>query len=195
MLTIKDKILNKDRHVLFEELIVRYTDIMYYVACSWCENENEAEDLVQEAFLRAYNKFDSFSIGTNFKAWIFRILRNLFIDNRRYEKKSNTVNLENFKETLIANSETIESIDIESQEIFYDLFSDEIIQILQKLPKSYQICIILCDVEGLKYREIANIMDCSVGTIRSRIHRGRVIFQKYIGSYAKNIGYLKESVE
>lgn len=182
-----------ERELLFEEFVQHHTNLLYYVANSWCHNPAEAEELVQEAFLRAYVKFDTFTMGTNFKAWILKILRNIFLDAKRKNRLPQTVSLEGIsQEVERESSKTIPSLDLENKEIFYDLFSDEIVRILQKLPEEYQFCLLLCDVEEMSYQEIADIFDCPIGTIRSRIHRGRILFQEQVKNYARQIGYLKE---
>lgn len=181
----------RERELLFEELVRQHSNLVYYVAQNWCGDVQEAEELVQETFLRAYLKFDSFTVGTNFKAWVLKILRNLFVDTRR-KKKLMQVPLDSIVDPVSKEPVEWEVIDLENQEIFYDLFSDEIVQILQKLSKEYQVCLLLCDVEGLNYQEIADILDCPIGTVRSRIHRARIEFQTHLKNYARQIGYLKE---
>jgi RNA polymerase sigma-70 factor (ECF subfamily) len=182
----------QERKFLFEEFVLRYTNLLFYVANGWCANATDAEELVQEAFLKAYHKFDTFRLGSNFKAWILKILRNLYLDKKR-KRQIHSIPLEQeMAQDLEDSTSALEVVHLESKEIFYDLFSDEIVRLLEKMPKDYQLCLLLCDVEELNYQEIADILGCPIGTVRSRIHRGRMLFQKEIKEYAKNIGYLKE---
>lgn len=181
--------------LIFEELVARHTDLVFHVALSWCGDAQEAEDLTQTAFLKAFRAFHRFQVGTNFKAWILGILRNAFIDSRRSSKrKPATVSYQ----ALTASQEpeaaepSVETVDLENKEIFYDLFGDEVARLLRRLPTEFRLAVLLSDVEGLSYQEIAEVLDCPVGTVRSRIHRGRVLLQESLREYARGVGYLKE---
>jgi RNA polymerase sigma-70 factor (ECF subfamily) len=142
--------------------------------------------------LKACANFDKFTPGTNFKAWILKILRNVYLDAK---KKQPPQSPEHSWDDLVEDKENLDSdypteiIDIENQKILYDLFSEEIAHSLQKLPKRQQICLLLCDVEGLTYQEIADILGCPVGTVRSSIYRGRMLFYSYVQDYARKIGF------
>ncbi|MCX7833089.1 MAG: sigma-70 family RNA polymerase sigma factor [Ignavibacteria bacterium] len=157
-------------------------------------DEFEAEDLVQETYMRAFRFFHKFEKGTNCKAWLFRIMKNLFINNYRKNQKSpdkvDYDEIENFYETI--KSERTDSSDLQ-EKVYSNLLDDEVIQALNSLQDDFKTVIILCDIEGLSYEEIADFVQCPVGTVRSRLHRGRKLLQQKLNEYAKNKGYTIES--
>lgn len=186
---------DREREFLFGDLVKRHVKLVFSMAQYWCQDRTEAEELTQETFMRAYTKFDHFEVGTNFKAWILTILRHLYLDfQRSRHSKPAMVPLETIgeQEGTDDTSSSFPVVDIDNREIFYDLFSHEIVQFLQRLPKEHQICLLLCDVEDFSYQDIADILGCPVGTVRSRIYRGRQLLQTYIAGYARQVGYLKE---
>lgn len=185
----------RERDLFFEDLVGRHVDMVFGVAIGWCKDREEAEDLTQVAFIKAYHAFDRFEAGTNFKAWILKILRNAFLDSIR----SNASGPEIVALHRLRPDEEPEepaapprAVDLENKEVFYDLFGDEISRLMHKLPREFQLAVVLCDVEGLTYQEIAEVLDCPAGTVRSRIHRGRAMLQDLLRDYAKKIGYLRE---
>lgn len=181
--------------LLFEELIKRHIDMAYHIAQVWCGDSSLAEDLVQTASIKAFRAFDRFEPGTNFKAWFLVILRRCFLDwTRSKQGKPAMLSLDSLQVDKEApDPPPPQIVNFENKEIFYDLFGVELVRLLKKLPVELQVAILLCDVEGLTYQEIADVLSCPVGTIRSRIHRGRSRLQTLLRAYAGEIGYLKEA--
>ncbi len=187
---------NRESLLLFEQLMARHIDIVFHVARSWSGNSEEAEDLTQIAFMKAFKAFHRFRAGTNFKAWILNILRNSFIDLKRKQKrKPATVSLAALSpnQEPAAGTEPLEAVDLSSREVFYDLFGDEVARLLRQIPEEFRLAVLLSDVEGLSYQEIAEVLDCPIGTVRSRIHRGRALLHKRLKGYAAKVGYLREA--
>lgn len=186
----------RERDLFFEDLVVRHVDVVFQVAVAWCKNREEAEDLTQVAFIKAFRAFDRFEAGTNFKAWILKILRNAFLDSIRSNASGPEIVA---LHRLRPDEEPAEpvpaprTVDLDNKEVFYDLFGDEITRLMHQLPKEFQLAVVLCDVEGLSYQEIAEVLECPVGTVRSRIHRGRAMLQDLLRNYAQKIGYLREA--
>ncbi len=150
----------------------------------------DADDLVQETFLRAFRFFDKFEKGTNCKAWLFRIMKNLFINKyRKNQKEPGKVDygeIENFFDTI--RSERLDSSDLQ-EKVFSNLLDDEVMRALNSLQDDFKTVVILCDLEGLSYEEIAEFIQCPIGTVRSRLHRGRKMLQQKLYDYAKQRGY------
>ena len=181
--------------LLFEDLMTRHVDIVFHVAHGWTGDSGEAEDLVQVAFIKSWRAFGRFEAGTNFKAWILKILRNSFVDSRRGPRaRRETVSLDRLSSRL-EPSEPVpppQAIDLETKEIFYDVFSHDIARLLRQVPRELQLPVLLFEVEGLRYREVADVLDLPLGTVRSRIHRGRSLFAELLKDYARDVGYLRE---
>lgn len=181
--------------LLFEELVVRHLDLVHHVARAWTSSSNEAEDLVQEAVLKAWTAFGRFRAGTNFKAWLIKVMRNSLLDRHRGRgQRSGQVDLTE----LGPEGEPTEpvppprAIDLENREVFYDVFGDQVAELLRRMRPEYQVAVLLCDVEGLSYAEIADVLGLQPGTVRSRIHRGRAMLAEHLREYARSLGYLKE---
>lgn len=179
----------------FERIALPHLSHLYTAAFYLTKNESEAEDLVQETFLRAFRHFDKFEPGTNCRAWLLSIQRNLFIN--RYQRKRRSPEMVEWEKI----DETYESIvdDHERgekgspEEIFLSqLMDQEVEQALKELPEEYRAAIILVDIEELTYEEAAKVMECAVGTIRSRLSRGRRMLQVALREYAVKRGLIKE---
>jgi len=180
----------------FEEIAFEHMDSLYSTALRLSRNTEEAEDLVQDTYLRAYRFFDKFELGTNFKAWIFKILTNTFIN--KYRKKVRTpqqVELEKVAFGLESEKENeVDPTWTEYDEKKYEeLFDDDIKSALSQLSDEFRIVVLLADVEGFSYKEIAQIIDRPNGTVMSRLFRGRRMLQKILEKYAKREGYIKSS--
>jgi RNA polymerase sigma-70 factor (ECF subfamily) len=175
---------------VFQEEALPHLDSLYNFALYLTRNPTESEDLVQEAMFRAYRFIDRYEPGTNCKAWLFRILRNTFINE--YRRKSNRpqeVSWE-LEETMPDTSQPIAGrIPNPDEELFRDLYDDEVTDALESLPDEFREVVLMRDVEGLTYQEIANVIDRPVGTVRSRIARGREMLRKRLTGYAKEHGY------
>lgn len=157
----------------FERLAMPLFDSLYNFARWLAQNEVEAEDLVQETFTKALRGFTSFTPGTDFRAWIFRILRNTFLTSRTGLRAKMTLSLEGEEgESLAVERETPESLALASAT------RDALQAALEALPLEYREVILLCDVEEMKYKEIAEVLSIPIGTVMSRIARGRKLLRQ-----------------
>lgn len=172
----------------FEELALPYMDSFYNVALRMTGNEVEAQDLVQDAYLRALRFFDKFQKGTNFKAWIFKIIKNIYIN--KYRKESKTPQMLDVSDAEVTG--LLSTPNTPEEEIFNDLLDDDVTKALDALPDDFRLTLILSDIEGFSYKEIAEILDCPIGTVMSRLHRGRKLLRKYLYEYAKNKRVIKD---
>jgi len=174
----------------FEREAMPHINLLHNYAYKMTGNELDADDLVQDTYLRAYRFFHKFEKGTNCKAWLFRIMKNLFINNyRKNQKQPNKVDydeIENFFETI--KSDKLDSNDLQ-ETVFANLLDDELTEALNSMQDDFKTVVILCDIEGLSYEEIADFVKCPIGTVRSRLHRGRKMLQQKLLSYARTRGY------
>lgn len=181
----------------FEEAALPHMDSLYRTSLRLTRNERDAEDLVQEVFLRAFKSFHQFEPGTNIKAWLFKIMNNLHIN--RHLKNSKTPANISFDEVedyylyskTAYNSGSGGQLDIEA-EVLDNIMDSEVKEAIEKLPYEFRITVILADIEGFQYQEIADILGCPIGTVRSRLSRGRKLLEKYLWNYAKERDYVKE---
>jgi len=181
---------SQSKQALFEQEALPHMNALYSFAVRLCRDRDDASDLLQETFLKGYRFFDKFEPGTNCKAWLFRILKNTYINQYRKDKKEpDTVEYDTIEEFYdLIRSESSESTDLQKR-IFDNLLDDEISIALDSLPESFRTAIILCDLEGMTYEEISEILECPIGTVRSRLHRARNILASKLIKYAKNRGY------
>lgn len=174
----------------FQEEIIPHLDAMYNFALRLTSDPNDAEDLVQDTIVKAYRFFSSYEKGTNAKAWLFRILKNSYINNyRKQSKQPSQVDYDevsSFYETIRADR--TDTSDLEDR-MFRELIDDDISNALEELPEDFRTVVLLCDVEGFTYEEIANMLDVPIGTIRSRLHRGRNLLKAQLVEYAEERGY------
>lgn len=174
----------------FNEEMLPHLDALYNFALRLTYDSTDAEDLVQESLVKAYRFFHSYEKGTNAKAWLFRILRNSFINNYRKQSRQpqqiDYDEVSSFYETI--RSEQSESTDLESK-MYSEMMDDELSNALAQLPEDFRTVVMLCDVEDFTYEEIANMLDVPIGTIRSRLHRGRNLLRHQIFGYAQKKGY------
>ncbi len=175
----------------FEKEAIPHMDSLYNFALKMTGDEDDADDLVQETYLKAFRFFDKFEKGTNCKAWLFRIMKNSYInDYRKQAKEPNKVDYEdvqNFYENI--KSDEVELKHYE-QDVFSNLLDDEISKAITGLPEDFRTIIILSDIEGFTYDEIADFVDIPVGTVRSRLHRARKMLYSLLYEYAKNKGFV-----
>jgi RNA polymerase sigma-70 factor, ECF subfamily len=172
-------------------------DSLYASALRMTRNPADAEDLVQETMLRAYRSFDRFEEGTNLKAWMFRIMTNAYINTyrkkQREPKKVSAEEIEDFdlyqelKNHDDQFSQTPERIVLDS------LVDSDIIEAIDDLPEQFRLAVVLSDVEGFSYAEMAEIMDVPLGTVMSRLHRGRKALQKRLWELARDRGIVRSS--
>lgn len=185
-LTSEDKIKQKE----FNVEIMPHIDTLHNFALRLTKDENDADDLVQDAVVKAYRFFKGYEKGTNAKAWLYRILKNSFINN--YRKASNKPpevdydEVSSYYETVRA--ERTNTTDLESL-MYRELMDDNLSKALSKLPEDFRTVVLLCDVDGFTYEEISNMMDVPIGTIRSRLHRGRNLLKAELHEYASKRGY------
>lgn len=170
----------------FSETAIIHIDSIYRFALYMTKNENDAQDLVQDTYLRAYKFFDKFQEGTNCKAWLLKILKNTFINSlRRSKRYPNMVCLSEIEEQGLNLSFDAKFDDRISGEVF----DDDIAAAVESLPDSYKSVVILADIEGLSYREISDLVGCPIGTVMSRLCRGRRLLKKKLHNYALQYGY------
>jgi len=168
-------------------------DVLYNFALRTTGNQDDAHDLLQETYLKAYRFWDKYEKGTNIRAWLFRIMKNSYINRYRKETKEpdkvDYEDIENFYNTIRA--ESTDPNDLQKQ-LYGNLLGDEVTKALQGLPDDFRTVVILCDIEGLTYEEIAEFVECPIGTVRSRLHRGRKLLQAELFEYAKQQGMIKD---
>ena len=167
-------------------------DMLYNFALRTAGNESDARDLLQETYLKAYRFWDKYEKGTNIRAWLFRIMKNSYINRYRKESKEpdkvDYDDIENFYNSIRAQSTDPNDL---QQQLFGNLLGDEVTKALQRLPDDFRTIVILCDIEGLTYEEIAEFIECPIGTVRSRLHRGRKLLQDELYEYARQQGVIK----
>lgn len=180
----------KKRDEIFHDEFLPHIDALYNFAYHLAYNEEDANDLVQETYLKAYRFIDSYDAGTNAKAWLFKILKNAFINEYRKKSKQPTkVDYEDFIGYQDSDDRSsVEFVDLR-QEIFQGMIGDEVTKALNSLPVDFRTVVLLCDVEGFSYEEIAKITDIPIGTVRSRLHRARNMLKEQLKTYAKTMGY------
>lgn len=174
----------------FEREAIAHCDFLYRFSLRMMGNPADAGDLVQETYLKAYRFWERYELGTNIRAWLFRILKNSCIN--LYKKKSTEPDSVEYCETskpatshhVAANANNLEDL------LFSNLLDDDVAGAVSGLPEDYRTVVILCDIEGLTYEEIAHFVDCPLGTVRSRLHRGRRILHSKLFDYAKGLGYV-----
>ena len=175
---------------VFEQEFLPHIDAMYNFALKLTLDEENANDLVQETFLKAFRFASSFEQGTNAKAWLFRILKNSFINE--YRKKSKRPAQVDYNEVEnFYNSDNVDhnaTVDLRSTTV-QDRIGDEVANALNSLGVDFRIVIILCDLEGFTYEEMSKILDIPIGTVRSRLHRARNLLKEKLNDYAKQMGY------
>ena len=176
----------------FEETALSHFDSLYNAALRMTGSAWEAEDLVQETYTKAYGSFHQFRRGTNCKAWLFRILLNTYINIYRKEKKESQVLSQEIPEDGYIFNRFEEDMpnfgEVMGEEFLRKLVSDDVKRAIDDLPLEFKTVIIMSDLESLTYQEIANVLDCSLGTVKSRLFRGRRLLQKSLWEYAVEKG-------
>ena len=177
----------------FSELAMEYMPSLYSAALRMTRNPSDAEDLVQETYLKAYRAFGGFQAGTNLKAWLYRILTNTFINSYRSKKRRpEQTDIEDVEDLYLyrrlgglEGAAAGRSAEDEVMDLFTD---DEVKQALESLPEQFRIAVLLADVEGFSYKEIAEIVDVPIGTVMSRLHRGRRALEKALYEFGMERG-------
>jgi RNA polymerase sigma-70 factor (ECF subfamily) len=177
----------------FEALALCHIDSLFATGMRMTRDPRDSEDLVQDTLLSAYRFFDRFEPGTNCRAWLFKILTNTFINKYRKRVREREVRDIIDQEELpsMMSEDVAEASRDPEGSIIGSLLSDDVRQALDSVPYDYRMAVVLCDLEEFTYKEIADIMDCPVGTVMSRLHRGRRLLQKALRDYAIREGIVK----
>jgi RNA polymerase sigma-70 factor (ECF subfamily) len=181
----------KDR---FERDVVPLLSGMYSSALRMTRNPADAEDLVQETFLRAYRGFAGFQEGTNLKAWLYRILTNTFINSyRKKQREPKTVPDDNVEDWYLYDRLAAQSSEASAETTVLETMPDEDVKAaLDALPEAFRMAVLLADVEGFSYKEIAGILDVPIGTVMSRLHRGRRALEKALWEKTRERGLVTD---
>jgi len=176
---------------IFERELLPFIDALHNFAYNLCFNEDEANDLVQETYLKAYRFIKSYQTGTNAKAWLFKILKNVYINQyRKRSRRPTSVDIDevNVYTESDEDQSRLAYLDLR-KEMFDEMLGDEVTIALNSLPVEFRSVILLCDIEGFSYEEIAKIIDKPIGTIRSRLFRARNMLKEKLKNYADELGY------
>jgi RNA polymerase sigma-70 factor (ECF subfamily) len=184
----------------FEREALPHLAALHGTAIRMTRNERDAEDLVQDTVLRAYRYWDKFERGTNCKAWLFKILSNTFIN--RFHSRKRDIELALAVAEEAQSQATRDILSAEAQLSARDpegavasrLLSDDVVRALESLPADFRLAVLLSDVEEFSYKEIAEIMECPVGTVMSRLYRGRRLLQRALHDYAVEQGIIKAPI-
>jgi RNA polymerase sigma-70 factor (ECF subfamily) len=181
----------------FSDLAMEHMPSLYTAALRMTRNPADAEDLVQETYLKAYRAFNSFTEGTNLKAWLYRILTNTYINTYRAKKRrpeeSDVDDLENFYlYRRLGGLEGAQAGRSAEDEVLDHFTETEVKEAIEALPEQFRMAVLLGDVEGFSYKEIAEILDVPIGTVMSRLHRGRRALQKRLYEFGRQRGLVPE---
>ncbi|MGH8914575.1 MAG: sigma-70 family RNA polymerase sigma factor [Acidimicrobiia bacterium] len=184
----------------FERDAMQYTRQLYSAAMRMTRNPSDAEDLVQETFLKAYRAYHTFEEGTNLKAWLYRILTNTYINKyRKDSRRPAEVDLGAVEDLYLyrrlGSEESAEAARTTEDRVLEGLVESDIKKAVEDLPENFRIPVLLADLEGFSYKEIAEILDIPIGTVMSRLHRGRKAMQKSLWEFAMKRGLVPEGAE
>ena len=188
-----DTVVDPEKVARFERDALQYLDPLYGAALRMTRNPADAEDLVQETYMKAFAAFDSFTDGTNLKAWLFRILTNTYINiYRKRQRQPLQTGSDDLTDWQLHEVESHDSRGLRSAEAeALDRLADQdVVDALAALPEDFRMAVYLADVEGFAYKDIAEIMDTPVGTVMSRLHRGRKLLRSALEDYAIERGLI-----
>nr|MBN2277856.1 sigma-70 family RNA polymerase sigma factor [candidate division Zixibacteria bacterium] len=179
----------------FENEALIHVDSLKRTALRMTKNEGDADDLVQETFFKAFRFWDKFQEGSNCRAWLFKIMTNIFINNYRAKAWTpQTVELEDVDDDfLFGQLSALGPSDNPEKHFFNKVFDDDVKRAIDELPEDFRLVVVLSFLEGFSYQEIAEIVGLNIGTVKSRLHRGRKLLQKSLWEYAVKNGFVKES--
>jgi RNA polymerase sigma-70 factor (ECF subfamily) len=178
---------------------MQYAPQLFSTALRMTRNRSDAEDLVQETYIKGWRSFHTFQEGTNLRAWLFRIMTNTYINKYNAQKRKGTeVELDDVEELFLykrLGSIDQSQLSSSAEDQMLDLFTDDEVKgALESLPEDFRIPVLLSDVDGFSYKEIAEMLEIPMGTVMSRLHRGRKAMQKMLYEYARDRGLIVEPV-
>ncbi len=194
---VRTELSDEERRRLFAEQAMPLVDRLYGAALRYTRNPADAEDLVQDAMTKAFGAFHQYQQGTNLKAWLYRILHNAYINQYRKAQRRPQENLQDeiddfsLQDALRGAPTSGSGISAEA-EVLQALTDEEVKQALADLPETFRMAVYLADVEGFPYKDIAEIMDTPIGTVMSRLHRGRKALQRALAQYARDRGLISD---
>lgn len=185
---------DNEKRQRFEAEALVHLNTLHRTALRMTKNEGDADDLVQDTYMKAYRFWDKFEEGSNCRAWLFKIMTNLFINNYRAKSRSpQIVDLEDVDDDfLFGHLSALGPAEDPEKHFFNKVFDDDVKAAIDELPDDFKMVIVLSFLEGFSYQEIADITDLQIGTVKSRLHRGRKLLQKSLWKYALKNGFIKE---
>lgn len=186
----------EQRRVRFERDAMQYVDQLYSAAMRMARNPSDAEDLVQEAYTKAFSAFHQYKPGTNLKAWLYRILTNTYINlYRKRQREPLQSHADSIEDWQLARAESHTSSGLRSAEAdaLDHLPDSDVKRALQSIPEEFRLAVYFADVEGFAYKEISEIMNTPIGTVMSRLHRGRKLLRDMLSDYAVERGFISDS--
>ena len=179
-----------ENHDIFEKELLPHIDALKTFAYHLTYDEDDANDLVQETYMKAHRFIDKYIQGTNAKAWLFKILKNAYINQYRKRSKQPTrVDFEDIVNYHDSDDSTMQGYLDLREELFDSMMGDEVTIAINALPIDFRTVVLLCDVEGFTYEEISKIIDVPIGTVRSRLFRARNMLKEKLKNYAQKLGY------
>ena len=186
-----------ERTKRFERDALQYMNQLYAAALRYTRNQDDAQDLVQDTYAKAYTSFHQFEPGTNLKAWLYRVLTTTFINNYRKDQRRPQTSDSEIEDWQLADAASHTSDQGKSTEdvVLENLPDSDIKRALTEIPEEFRMAVYLADVEGFSYKEIAEIVNVPTGTVMSRLHRGRKLLREKLSGYARELGYVKGGAE